>query len=311
MGAALHKLELLSRLLDGIGAGGASALVLHSTHPFYLRIYRDDGVYFDARIYVWNISHGGGAKRPKHEFRIQITGVVPATDPNARTFVLGWDESLGVFVGFDIRHHENQSSRSPSVQVPRQALLGAHAHAFSSHVRGNGETVVAFRPEFLVEYMQGSPTLHGGGPSAAALRTLLNTIDSANDGQIAALPGKARRTVVAMIKRRFRESDFKRRVLSAYGQRCAFCGLQLRLVEAAHILPVAAEGSTDSTSNGVALCANHHKAFDAALLSFDERYQVEVSESRLKELNRLKLTGGLNRLLKFARANADSRTGGC
>lgn len=40
------------------------------------------------------------------------------------------------------------------------------------------------------------------------------------------------------------------------------CGLGIGLVEAAHIYPVAAPGSTDTLDNGVALCRNHHRSFD-------------------------------------------------
>lgn len=36
----------------------------------------------------------------------------------------------------------------------------------------------------------------------------------------------------------------------------------LGLVSGAHILPVSAVGSTDTLTNGIALCDNHHRAFD-------------------------------------------------
>ena len=41
------------------------------------------------------------------------------------------------------------------------------------------------------------------------------------------------------------------------------CGLDLDLVVAAHILPVAAPGSMDIVPNGIALCENHHRLFDS------------------------------------------------
>ena len=41
------------------------------------------------------------------------------------------------------------------------------------------------------------------------------------------------------------------------------CDLDLDLVVAAHILPVAASGSMDIVPNGIALCENHHRLFDS------------------------------------------------
>ena len=49
---------------------------------------------------------------------------------------------------------------------------------------------------------------------------------------------------------------------TAYGGRCAMCGLNFGLVVAAHIHPVAAPGSVDEVRNGLCLCPNHHQAFD-------------------------------------------------
>lgn len=63
-----------------------------------------------------------------------------------------------------------------------------------------------------------------------------------------------------------RDSQFAKRVKDAYRGRCAMCGLGHSLVEAAHILPVAASGSSDDLPNGLCLCPNHHTAFDRHLI---------------------------------------------
>jgi predicted restriction endonuclease len=47
------------------------------------------------------------------------------------------------------------------------------------------------------------------------------------------------------------------------------CGLDVGLVEGAHIYPVSAPGSHDKPWNGLALCANHHLAFDKHLVGVD------------------------------------------
>ena len=70
---------------------------------------------------------------------------------------------------------------------------------------------------------------------------------------------RARRSISALV----RDHRFSRVVRAAYGQRCAICGLGAGLVVGAHIYPASAPGSEDVVQNGLALCQNHHAAFDA------------------------------------------------
>jgi putative restriction endonuclease len=67
--------------------------------------------------------------------------------------------------------------------------------------------------------------------------------------------------------RRKRDPGFRHRVLKAYEYRCAVCGFDVRLgsvsiaLDAAHIRWHQA-GGPDEETNGLALCALHHKTFD-------------------------------------------------
>jgi hypothetical protein len=59
------------------------------------------------------------------------------------------------------------------------------------------------------------------------------------------------------------------------------CGLDISLVQGAHIYPASAPGAWDDVWNGLALCANHHVAFDRHLVgvrtpSGDIRFRQEV-----------------------------------
>lgn len=71
----------------------------------------------------------------------------------------------------------------------------------------------------------------------------------------------------AATPRRRRDPAFRENVLIAYEYRCCVCGFDLRLgrqivgVEAAHIRWFQFDGP-DTTNNGLALCATHHKMFD-------------------------------------------------
>ena len=66
----------------------------------------------------------------------------------------------------------------------------------------------------------------------------------------------------------------------------------LNLTDAAHIVPVSHEHSTDDTQNGVALCSLHHRAYDTALVTFNERFRVMCSNQKIERLRQLERDGG-------------------
>lgn len=293
MATTLTKKQLLSLLLRAIDEGGWRSLIASPTHPFSLRVFRGDERAFSLRVYIWNCTHGGGSARAKDEYRIQFTGAVPRIHPGEVTLLLGWHDGYGVFVGWDITKHSGQDSKSPSAQVKEIALSNAHAHAFSVHQRHNNEIVVAFRPEFLVDYALSAESLHKTGRAASDI-SLLNSLDSITEKQISGVTNKERQIILSQIARKYRACDFRRRVLGAYEHRCAVCGIQLELIDAAHIIPVADPASTDETTNGIALCKIHHAAMDRNLISIDESYRIQISETEIKRLANANLGGGIS-----------------
>lgn len=292
MASPFTSKQLLEQILRGVDEGGWQALILDSQKPFRLRLFRGDDKGFDVRIYIWNCTHGGGAARAKDEYRVQLTGVVPIVATGEVTLLLGWHSGYEVFVGFDIKKHDGQASQSPSIQVKEDTLQNAHSRAFAIYRRQNGEIAIAFRPEFLVEYALNAASLHSTGKAAADI-SLLNSLDTLTESQISAVKNQQRQIVLSQIARKYRATDFRKRVLGSYDHCCAFCGVQLELIDAAHIIPVAASTSTDETKNGIALCKLHHTAFDRNLLSFNERYKIEVSDSEVSRLAAANLVGGL------------------
>ena len=100
---------------------------------------------------------------------------------------------------------------------------------------------------------------------------------------IASAVGLSLAPVLETVERRKRASDFRARVLTAYGHRCAVCGFEVRLgarvfgLEAAHIKWHQAKGP-DTESNGLALCLLHHKALDMGVVTILPERVVVVSE---------------------------------
>lgn len=105
-----------------------------------------------------------------------------------------------------------------------------------------------------------------------------------------------RRRIVQAVSRLSRLANFREQVRNAYGQRCAVTRIQLRLVDAAHILPVGAPTSVDDVRNGIALSPTFHRAYDNGLIFLDESYQMRVNSQKEAALAALDLTGGLTEL---------------
>ena len=306
--ARLTKRQLLERVEDGFRSGGWD--LLYSTnpgeHPAKYRVYRD-GAAFTISVYIWNISHGGGAARAADEYRIQVTGVQDNIfQPNidGPTLILGWWGNDEIFAGFDYRSHSSPLGSSPSFQVGRKALQSAVSNRVASHSKKSGELVITFEPDFIGTYATNLEELHDTGtvPSELALlKRIADAPQGVEEDEITASVAPPRRYAVSETRRALRAMDFRARVLSAYENRCAMCGVQLRLVEGAHILPVQEPGSTDETSNGVALCALHHRAYDRCLITFRVDYTVGVNARRVAELRASNLDGGLQRFRESLR----------
>jgi putative restriction endonuclease len=92
-----------------------------------------------------------------------------------------------------------------------------------------------------------------------------------------------RRYAVRQTRVRLHQARFRARVVPAYSSQCSICRLrELRLLDAAHIVGDAEDLGEPSVTNGLSLCAIHHRAFDHNLVGISPDYVVHVSR-RLRE----------------------------
>ncbi len=149
-----------------------------------------------------------------------------------------------------------------SLFIPLWLLQQAASAGWSTHDSTSYERLTAFHPKLLPAYME--MVLSG---TDVPPDLILNALDASgiNDPAPTAPEERARRATMALV----RDQGFRRKVIDAYGGLCAMCGLNLGLVEGAHIYPASAPGSPDEVWNGLALCSNHHGAFDKQLIYVD------------------------------------------
>jgi len=118
-----------------------------------------------------------------------------------------------------------------------------------------------------------------------------------NDSEVSL---EKRKYALRNINSAVRDVSFRERILNVYNDRCAICGIQMDMLEACHIIPVEDNG-TDEIINGVALCPNHHKAFDSGLILINEEYDITLNDSKVEDIKRANVTGGLDDFIKNSR----------
>jgi putative restriction endonuclease len=289
---------LLKSINDALAESDASVVLISSSRKNPRRFVVQAGQnMFELWAYVWTLTHGGGAARPKDEYRIQITGIKPPFElnPSGPTILIGYEPNLQCFAGFDLEKHRSFSTRSPSIQIPITTLHSALQDGFSFVTKGNEEIAIGFRPDQFLAYALNSQLLHAQGVDAAAVELLAKAaaLEEITPDDMEQIPTDRQR-VVQTVSRLSRDSSFRRKVIAAYDQRCAVTRMQLRLIDAAHILPVGVEGSNDEGANGLCLTPTYHRAYDRGLIYLDEDLVMRINPQKEQELILVGLAGGLD-----------------
>jgi len=293
---AVSSRQLINAILDAIEQSAETAVLLSKRreHPRKFAVSGPLGP-VELWVYAWTLTFGGRPSLP-HEYRIQMTSVSSplGLNPAGPTLLIGYEPNLKAFAGFDLERHRRFTPGSPSVQTDESALRQALQNGFAFHRKTSAEIVVAFRPDHFMPYARNAVEFHrlGRQPQTLELLSRASAREPIPPPDIDQLTAERRR-IVETVSRISRMSNFREQVLNAYGNRCAVTRLQLRLVDAAHILPVAAPGSVDDVVNGIALSPTYHRAFDCGLIYLDEHYIMRLNADRETEFRTLQLDGGL------------------
>lgn len=297
---ASHE-QLDAALIAALERSSAAAVVTSRSrrNPRELVVATDSGP-LEVWAYIWTLTHGGRPNLP-NEFRIQMTSVTSplAVNPTGPTVLLGYHQDLEVFAGFDLERHRT-FGYSPSVQIDLDALHAAHQDGFSFHRKTNNEIAIGLRPDQMLAYISNAQLLHrlGKYPETFTLLEKASKLKTITKKELEELPSE-RQKIVQRVVRHARDGNFREQVLRAYANCCAVTRVQLRLVEAAHILPVPAPGSTDHVTNGIALAPTYHTAFDRGLIYLDDAtYEMRLQHAKADELKELNLGMGLETFVR-------------
>ena len=291
--------DLVRSITEAFAESNSLAVIISKEHgnprKFIVRAERN---HFEIWIYIWSLTHGGGAARPKNEYRIQLTGVSSPLQMNPSrgpTLLMGFESNTQCFAGFDVEKHRTFSTKSPSIQIPLTTLHEALQNGISFARKGNDEVAVGIRSDQFLTYAQNALILHMQGTNTEMSRFLSQAAElkEVDTEELKSLSHE-RRIIVSTISRLSRDANFRRKILNAYERRCSVTRMQLGLVDAAHILPVGVDGSTDDVSNGIPLSPTYHRAYDKGLIFLDEALMMRINVERIQELDTLGLLGGID-----------------
>lgn len=291
--------ETINRaILDAISECGAVGFPMPSSaaHP---RVYlvAQSSRQISLWVYCWTLTHGGRKSLPD-EYRIQMTAVESPLpiNPSGHTILLGYEPDREVFAGFDLEQHRTFTGRSPSVQVDISTLNDCLQDGLAFQTKSNEEIAIGVRSDHLLFYCERVRELHRLGDDSTYLETAERVVKTQDvtDLEIRELP-EQRQLVIRETARWSRSSTFTKQVLNAYDNRCAVTRRKLKLVDAAHILPVkAGDQSIDNVRNGIALSPTYHRAFDRGLIYLDEGMFMRLNSAAADRLNRQGLDSGMD-----------------
>ena len=297
---AVRASILVNSILDAIRQSGGTGIYVSTVEQVHPRKFKVnyDGRTFSIWVYIWTLTHGGRPSLP-HEYRVQMTSITSPLqlNPDGYTVLLGYYHDLKVFAGFDIGMHKTFTTGSPSIQIDIDAIYSALQNGLGFSVKDNREVAIGIRPDHFLLYVTNTEMLHKSGGDTDVLQILKKASESKKITQqeVAAL-SPDRRTVVTTINIYSRNANFRQQVLNAYDNRCAVIRMQLKLIDAAHIIPVPADISVDHVTNGIALSPTMHRAFDNALIFLDEDCHMRLNERKVRELRNEGLQAGLSQI---------------
>lgn len=261
----MARRDLVDHLVTLVGPEIVKVVDRQNGWPSLVRIRLADGE-FPAAIHLGPVGFTY-RKRDAVERRLQNPvnrQPVIAVDSFVPLIIGIWEqEGRPVLAGMDAEIRIGKITRQ-SMFIPLWLLRHAAQSGWAEHYSTSGELIIAFHPALLPTYVEAR---------RSRLRLDSEQVTSILEasGLTAPLEEKAaeraRRASSALV----RNARFGKEVVEAYGGFCALCGLDFGLVQGAHIYPVQAPSSIDAVWNGLALCGNHHTAFDRHLLWIEPR----------------------------------------
>jgi len=292
--SVLNTKDLRYLLIDSLKLYSDFAFFVDGNNPYHFTINKKS-----VHIYIRNTHSSGAGRSNPDECRIQINkadSFLTAMNTKELVFFFGYSDDYGTFTAWNpflLKKRINEK-RTISVYSRFSIQEKAKEQGISVYVDSNGQNIISFRPEYLGLYLENFSEMH-----QSSEKTLLDLISQSDNIEETKEEGQGinidHEQFTLTKQRQLRDPNFRKKVYLAYENRCAFSGIQLDLVEAAHIIPHSHELGTDEIQNGICLSPLHHKAFDAGLVFIDEEYNIKINNDKVEYLEKIGKDGGLKK----------------
>jgi putative restriction endonuclease len=262
-------------------------------------------------IYVLSVTDSGETRPNPDEQRIQITRSARESQKKRRRegfapLFVGFYPDGKVFTAWEPAYPFSLRAKNGSVYARLShhdvALqLGGAVYRLKPKYLTRKTSTLSLPAEQLGFYLENCGTLHSAVDDDQLVAALDATSDALGSGKSSARVklGRTRKRVTVTRTAYARSPDFTRNVLAAYDYACCVCRKQLRLVQAAHIIPHSHDDSSDEVGNGLALCIEHHRLYDDGLLLIQPDGMIQISPDRVEHLENIGQDEGIKIVKKF------------
>lgn len=268
-------------------------------------------------VHVSYVHDSGNSRDNEDEVRIQIARAQikqqrARAAEGAHVAFLGFFEGGKTFVAWDPRHvFSLQAKTVVSVYARQSQLEGvaenqAAVHSFRARFLEETSFAIALPSNALGFYLENIEHFHRLPTEDSVVQLMdghsltFNEAGLGTGGNFDVGDDEKREIFTYERKAYPRDPRFKKWIMEAYEQTCCVCNRQLGLVQAAHIIPHSEEGSPNTVQNGLAMCIEHHRLYDDALLLPGPDQQLVFNDERAEYLRQTNQDRGLDGIAALA-----------
>lgn len=299
----LNPKDLKYLLIDSLKHYSEDITYIAGNNPYTFNINKKT-----VHIFIHNVHDTGKGRPNQDECRIQVNetpNFLAAKNSGKPVLFFGYLADQNIFTAWNPFIQTERINRRKVISLYSRfsAQKKAAKQGISTYVDDQSQIIISFKPEYLGLYIENFEQMHQSNEET--LLQLINKSDSAKETEkeIGEQVNIERQKFTVTHKRFRRDTRFREMIYDAYNGRCSICGIQLELVEAAHIIPHSNENGTDDIKNGVCLCALHHKAYDNGLIYIKEDYSIEINSSKLRYLEKIHRDGGIMKFKELQQGN--------
>ena len=295
----LNKTQLKYLLIDSLKRYSEDITYVSGDNPYKFMIHKK--IFF---IFIHNVHASGRGRTNQDECRIQVNrtnSFLEAKKSGEPVLFFGYLADYDVFTTWNPFILTERINERDVISVYSRFSTQERASRLdiSCYIDSNGQVIISFKPEYLGLYLENFIEMHKCTESELlGLIKVADGIPMSDNTESAIVKINGRKYIVNHRQIRS-DPSFYINVKKCYAYKCSFCGIQLELVSAAHIIPNAHPDSPQDIKNGLCLCGLHHTAFDNALLYLDLKYNIILNEAKVDYLKKVKRAEGIQKFLKL------------